>query len=44
MRTPGVIEALGPIHTTINRQGIEYFFTIKDLAIAATKFRYQTSI
>jgi len=43
MRTPGVIEVLGPIHTTINRQGIEYFFTIKDLAIAATKFRYQTS-
>jgi len=41
MRTLGVIEALGPIHTTINRQGIEYFFI--DLAIAAAKFRYQTS-
>lgn len=43
MRTLGMIEALGPIHTTIIRQGIEYFFTIKDLAIAATKFQYQTS-
>ena len=43
MRTQGVIEALGPIHTTVVRQGIEYFFTIKDLAIATAKFRYQTS-
>ena len=43
MRTPGVIEALGPIHTSINRQGIEYFFAIKDLTIAAAKFRYQIS-
>lgn len=38
-----MIEALRPIHIIINRQGIEYFFTIKDLAITATKFRYQTS-
>ena len=38
MRTPGVIEALGPIHIKINRKGIEHFFTIKDLAIAAPKF------
>ena len=38
-----MIEALGPIHTTINQQGLEYFFTIKDLAITAAKFRYQTS-
>jgi len=43
MRTLVVIEALAPIHTTTNRQGIEYFFTIKDLVIAAAKFRYQTS-
>jgi len=43
MRTLGVIEALGPIHTTINHQGIEYFFTIKDLVIDAAKFRYQNS-
>ena len=43
MRTPCIIEALGSIHTKINRQGIEYFFTIKDLAIATAKFRYQTS-
>ena len=38
MRPQGIVDALGPIHTTINRQGIEYFFTIKDLAIAAAKF------
>ena len=38
MRTSGVIEALGPIHIAINQKGIEYFFTIKDLAIAASKF------
>ena len=43
MRTPGMIKALGPIHTAINRQRIEYLFTIKDLAIATAKFRYQTS-
>jgi len=43
MRTPDVIEALGPIHTAINKQGIEYFFTIKYLAIDAAKFRYQIS-
>jgi len=43
MKTSGMIESLGPIHIEINRQGIEYFFTIKDLAITATKFRYQTS-
>jgi len=43
MNTPGVIEALGPIHTTINQQGIEYFFTIKDLAIDAAKFQYHIS-
>ena len=43
MRTPSVIEAIGPIHTAINRQGIEYFFTIKDLAIDAARFRYQIS-
>jgi len=38
-----MIDALGPIHTENNRQGIEYFFTIKELAIVAAKFRYQTS-
>ena len=38
-----MIEELGPIHTTINQQGIEYFFTIKDLSIDAAKFRYQIS-
>lgn len=43
MRTQGVIEALGPVHKAINQQGIKYFFTIKDLAIAATKFQYQIS-
>ena len=43
MRTQGVIKALGPIHTTVIQQGVEYFLTLKDLAIAATKFQYQTS-
>lgn len=43
MGTPGVTESLGPIHIEINRQGIEYFFTIKDLAIGGAKFRYQIS-
>lgn len=43
MRTKGVIKALGPIHTAVIRQGIEYFFTIKDLVVAAAEFRYQTS-
>ena len=43
MRTQGVIKTLGPIHTTVILQGVEYFFTIKDLAIAIAKFRYQTS-
>ena len=38
MRTQGVIEALGPIHTTVIQQGVEYFLTIKDLAIVAAKF------
>jgi len=38
MGTPSVIEALGPIHTTINHQGIEYFLIIKDLAIDVAKF------
>ena len=42
MRTQGVIQTLGPIHTAVIQKGVEYFFTIKDLAIAATKFRYQT--
>jgi hypothetical protein len=43
MKTPGVIEALGPMHEAIIRQGLEYFFSIKDPAIDATKFRYQIS-
>lgn len=43
MRTLGVIKALGPIHTEITRQGIVYFFTIKDLVVDAAKFRYQIS-
>jgi len=43
MKTPGVIEALGTINIVVNWQGIEYFFTIKYLAIGAAKFRYQIS-
>jgi len=38
-----MIDALKPIHIATNRQGIEYFFTVNDHAIAATKFQYQTS-
>jgi len=38
-----VIQTLGPIHTAIVQQGVEYFLAIKDLAIVAAKFRYQTS-
>jgi len=43
MKTPGVIEALGPMHEAIIRRGLEYFFSIKDPAIDATKFQYQIS-
>ena len=38
MKTPGVIETLGPMHEVIIRQGLEYFFSITDLAIDAVKF------
>lgn len=38
-----MIEALGPIHIAVIQQGVQYFFTIKDLAIATAKFQYQTS-
>ena len=43
MRAPGVMEVLGPMHEAIIRQGLEYFSSIKDPAINATKFRYQVS-
>lgn len=43
MRTLGVIEILGPMHEDLIRHSLEYFLTIKDLAIDATKFQYQTS-
>ena len=43
MKTPGVIETLGPMHEALIRQGLEYFLSIKYLAIDATKFRYQIS-
>lgn len=43
MRTKGVIQTLGPIQKAVVQQGVEYFLTIKDLAIVAAKFRYQTS-
>ena len=43
MRTPGVMETLGPMHEALIRQSLEYFLTIKDLAIDAAKFRYQIS-
>ena len=43
MKTSSVIEALGPMHEALIWQGLEYFFSIKDLAIDAAKFRYQIS-
>ena len=43
MRTPGVMETLGPMHEDLIRQNFEYFLTIKDLATDAAKFRYQIS-
>ena len=43
MRTPGVIETLGPMHEALIRQSLEYFLSIKDLAIDAAKFWYRTS-
>lgn len=43
MRTPGVIEMLGPMHEALIRQSLEYFLSIKDLAIDAAKFRYRIS-
>jgi hypothetical protein len=43
MRTPGVIEALGPMHESLIRQGLEFFASIKDPAIEAAKFRYRVS-
>jgi len=33
-----MIDVLKPIHIAINRQGIEYFFTIKDLAMQPLNF------
>ena len=43
MRTPGVIEMIGPMHEDLIRNSLEYFLAIKDLAIDAAKFRYQVS-
>lgn len=43
MRTPGVIEALGPMHESIIQQGLEFFASIKDPDIEAVKFRYRVS-
>ena len=43
MKAPGVIEALGPMHEAIIRQGLEFFSSIKDLSVEAAKFRYRVS-
>lgn len=43
MRTPGVIEMIGPMHEDLIRNSLEYFLAIKDLAIDAAKFRYRVS-
>jgi len=37
------METLGPMHEALIRLSLEYFLTIKDLAIDAAKFRYQIS-
>lgn len=38
-----MIEALGPMHESIIRQGLEFFASIKDPAIEAAEFRYRVS-
>ena len=43
MRTLGVIEMLGPMHEALIQQSLEYFLSIKYLAIDAAKFQYQIS-
>jgi hypothetical protein len=43
IRTPGVIVTLGPMHEALIQEGLEYFFSIKDLATNAAKFRYRIS-
>ena len=43
MKIPGVIEAFRSMHEATIRQGLEYFFSVKDPAIDATKFRCQIS-
>ena len=43
MRTPGVIEILGPMHEDLIRTSLDYFLAIKDSALNAAKFRYQVS-
>ncbi len=43
MRNKGVIQTLGPIRTAVVQQGVEYFISIKDLAIAVAKLRWKTS-
>ena len=43
MRTQGVIEILGPMHEELIQQSLEYFLSIKDLAIDTSIFWYRTS-
>ena len=43
MRTPDVIEMLGPMHEDVIRTSLDYFLAIKDSALDAAKFRYQVS-
>ena len=37
------METLGPMHKALIWHSLEYFLTIKDLAIDAAKFRYRIS-
>ena len=43
IKTPGAIETLGPMHEALIQESLEYFLSIKELAINAAKFRYRIS-
>ena len=43
MRTPGVIEMLGPMHEDLIRNSLEYFLAIKYFSLDATKLHYRIS-
>ena len=43
MRTPGVIEMLGPMHESLIQSSLNYFLAMKDYALDAARLRYQVS-